>query len=54
MFDDKERPEYQWIHGGKVRHSRYEYPIIEELRDEDGEVVPGCYRTLPAHDSDEL
>ena len=52
MFDDKDRPEYQWIHGGKVKHSEYEYQ--EELRDEDGEVVPGCYRTPPAPSSDDL
>jgi len=51
MFDDKDRPEYHWIHGGKVKHS-YEY--WEELRDEDGEVVPGCFRTPPMPSSDDL
>ena len=54
MFDDTERKKYEWIHGGKVRHSRYDYPVFDELRDEEGEVVPGCYRTLPAPNPDDL
>jgi len=52
MFDGDDRPVYKWLHGGKVKHSGYEY--WEELRDEDGEVVPGCYRALPMPDSDDL
>ena len=36
----------------------YLYPIedddlLEKLRDDDGLVVPGCFLTIPAQDSDE-
>jgi len=45
---------YDWIHGGEVKYSRYDYPITEELRDDEGQVVPGCFITMPCADPDEL
>ena len=51
MKRDKDRPEYDWIHGECVKYSDWIYPA-EELRDEDGEVVPGCYRTVPIDSED--
>ena len=29
-------------------------PLMEPLRDDDGDVVEGCYRSIPAPDSDNL
>ena len=48
-----ESEEYNWLVGGKVKYFN-SHETQEELRDDEGQVVPGCFRVAPCPNSDDL
>jgi len=55
MLDDKDSREYEWIDlnplptGTPINRN-----LCDQLLDEDGFPVPGCYATKPCESSDDL
>ena len=47
-MDEQEYEEYLRAVFGMHEYEHENDPLLERLRDEDGEVVPGCFRVRPA------